>query len=120
MTNEMFRPTNAHDALVRLSEECHELGKVACKALRFGAYDRHPTRKKMNIELLLEEFTDVAEAINDFLRLNRDCEYPPFESAEEKHVSELLKKAQKTVAPIIARERKVVSNDIEDGSANGN
>lgn len=113
MTNELYRPTNPHDALVRISEECHELGKVACKALRFGAYDTHPTRKKMNIDLLLEEFTDVAQAINDFLRLNRDCEYPPLESAEEKHVSELLKKAQKTVAPIIAGGRKIVINEIE-------
>lgn len=77
MTNPKYRPTTAHDALCRISEECHELGKVACKGLRFGIYDRHPKKQKLNIDLLLEELADVNEAVNDFLRLNNDGAYPP-------------------------------------------
>lgn len=76
MTDETYRPKNAHDALARISEECHELGKVACKALRFGIYDYHPKTKKQNIENLLEEFSDVRQAMLDYLRFLNDENYP--------------------------------------------
>lgn len=76
MSDEKYRPVNAHDALVRISEECHELGKVACKALRFGIYDYHPKTKKQNIEMLMKEFKDVHQAMGDYLRLLNDQDWP--------------------------------------------
>lgn len=78
MTNQKYRPTTLPDALARISEECHDLGKVACKALRFGVYDMHPEKKQRNIQLLIEEWHDINDAMQDFLRLNNDCDYPPF------------------------------------------
>ncbi len=76
MTDEKYKPTNAHDALVRISEECHELGKVACKALRFGIYDFQPKKKQQNIELLIAEYRDIHDAMIDFLRFLNDENFP--------------------------------------------
>lgn len=77
MTDPKYRPTNVHDSLVRISEECAELSKVVCKALRFGIYDMHPKKKQRNIQLLITEWHDINDAMNDFLKFNNDAEYPP-------------------------------------------
>jgi len=45
MTDPKYQPTNAHDALVRIAEECAEVQYIVCKALRFGIYDYHPKTK---------------------------------------------------------------------------
>lgn len=76
MTDPQYRPKNAHDALVRIAEECSEIQYIVCKGLRFGIYDYHPKTKVMNMDALLAEVSDLKEAVNDFLRLNNDIKYP--------------------------------------------
>lgn len=69
MTSEAHRPKTLEAALVRIAEECSEVTKVVCKALRFGLYDHHPIKKKTNYALILEELSDIADAEADFHRL---------------------------------------------------
>lgn len=45
--------------LATLSEECHEAGKVACKALRFGLDDRKHGEGPTNAEKLRAEVLDI-------------------------------------------------------------
>lgn len=76
MTDPKYQPTNAHDALVRIAEECAEVQYIVCKALRFGIHDYHPKTKVKNMDALLAEFKDVKQAMHDYLRLLNDENYP--------------------------------------------
>lgn len=48
----------AEHLLCILSEECHELGKLAMKAARFGVDDVQPGRRPLNERIVLE-FADI-------------------------------------------------------------
>lgn len=57
-----FLPETIEGKLARLSEECHEVGQAACKAIRFGLYNTDPRTGITNIEKMQEEMEDLIHA----------------------------------------------------------
>lgn len=64
--------------LIKLIEECNEVGKVCSKSLLFGLDNGHPDRRKSNKEDLCDELNDlfaVVEMLHEFIewRIDRDA-----------------------------------------------
>ena len=55
--------TREEHLLVTLSEECSEVAKEACKALRFGLDDKEPGQDKTNRDKIAAEFNDLFAVI---------------------------------------------------------
>jgi len=66
-----YKPQNLHDALVRLNEECVEVAKEVCKALRFGTHDYDPNdTSRDNLERMKREIDDLNEAFETVLKFD--------------------------------------------------
>lgn len=74
--------TKTEYLLTVLAEECAEVQKVACKALRFGLDDINPATKKTNLEELQHE-------VNDLLAVLRLLEIEEDEKAQQQKVAKL-------------------------------
>lgn len=64
--------------LLKLAEECSELSKACSKAIRFGVNATKPGSTETNRQRIIEEFKDVAAAI-DYLIFDQLL---PIEEAE--------------------------------------
>src|SRR5688572_27178134 len=53
--------------LLKVAEECAELGQVCSKAIRFGLNSKHPNGGLTNFERIGEEFQDLAAAFDYLL-----------------------------------------------------
>lgn len=64
--------------LIRVIEECSEVIKVACKVQRFGwtNYNPNDPEKRMNIDLMRDEISDVIAAFQN-IEKEMDKIYPP-------------------------------------------
>lgn len=49
--------------LVKLSEECDEVGQRVCKALRFGLEEVQEGQTLTNAERIVEEYLDIVAAV---------------------------------------------------------
>jgi len=61
--------------LIKLGEECNEIGKVVSKSLLFGLGNGHPDRRKSNKEDLCNELNDlfaVVEMLYEFIEWRID------------------------------------------------
>ena len=69
--------------LTVMAEECAEVQKVACKALRFGLDDINPATKKTNLEELQHE-------VNDLLAVLRLLDIKNDEDVQQQKVAKLV------------------------------
>lgn len=72
--------------LVTVSEECTEIGKVACKALRFGLDDHHPNEPETtNADEIVTEFLQLTAVIEE---LQKRGALPKYSEDKEKTIKE--------------------------------
>ena len=57
-----YLPTDFNGKLAKLSEECHEVGQMAMKAIRFGILNEDPRTGISNLQKIIEEMGDLQHA----------------------------------------------------------
>ena len=83
-----YLPTDFNGKLAKLSEECHEVGQMAMKAIRFGILNEDPRTGISNLQKIIEEMGDLQHA---YLQV--------FEHVKGEHKKEQIKQFMYSLKP---------------------
>lgn len=76
--------------LLKLSEECNEVGQIASKCMQFGLLERHPDLTENNKQRLHAELNDLF-AIIEMLNLHFDLGFKPDQKVIAAKIDKVLK-----------------------------